>query len=45
MIRRLAKFKRLSGKETESLLKSCIDWQVKTGEEEIDLYLYGGKKG
>jgi hypothetical protein len=45
IIRRLAKFKRLSGKEIDSLLKSSVDWQVKTREEEIDLYLYGGKKG
>lgn len=44
IIRRLAKFRKLSDKEIDSLLKSSVDWQVKTKEEEIDLYLYGGKK-
>jgi hypothetical protein len=44
IIRRLAKFRKLSDKEIDSLLKSSVDWQVKTREEEIDLYLYGGKK-
>ena len=31
--------------EVEKLMKLRTDWGVETREEEIDIYLYGGKEG
>ena len=35
----------LSTEEVEKLMKLRTDWGVETREEEIDIYLYGGKEG
>jgi adenylate kinase family enzyme len=44
IVRRLTKVKLLSKKEIDALKKLSIDWGVHTNEEDIDLYLYGGKE-
>lgn len=35
----------LPPEEVEKLMKLRTDWGVETGEEEIDVYLYGNKEG
>lgn len=44
IIRRLTKVKPLSKKEIDALKKLSVDWGIHTKEEDIDLYLYGGKE-
>lgn len=44
IVRRLTKVKLLSKKEVDALKKLSTDWGVHTKEEDIDLYLYGGKE-
>ncbi len=44
IIRRLTKVKPLSKKQIDALKKLSVDWGIHTKEEDIDLYLYGGKE-